>query len=346
MSRRNLAIALSITLACGILAGAQAPTNVLNPASDLAGKTLVTAEGNRTISGTFTYSVPVLFANGTINNPGMAASADNSTGIGMTAGQIRMSLAGTQRFRLNATGLQVYGTTIVDNAGVLQVTNFTPPITAGATDGQFLIGRSSDGKLVLGTLTAGNGIAVSNGSGSSTVAASSYVLDRQVTLQTVVNTGVETSVYTFSVPGNTLSTNKTIRVSGIGDVKDNAAGGPHTWTVRVKYGATTFATDVITNGAASANRGAMLFEFELTAANATNVQKSKMNLWLSDGNVNNATGTHNVTVGTYSGGMAHNVFSTGAEDSTAAKNLVVTFANSIADANMDMRLHTIYTELK
>lgn len=102
-----------------VMLHAQAPTTILNPSSDLAGKTLVTAEGNRTISGTFTYTVPVLFANGTTGAPGVAASADATTGWGLTVGSISGSLGGTQRFLLNGSGLTIYGVNTIDNTGIV-----------------------------------------------------------------------------------------------------------------------------------------------------------------------------------------------------------------------------------
>ena len=119
--RALLTIALFACTMAGSVAvfggGGQAPTNVLNPASDLSGKTLVTAEGNRTISGVFTFSAAPLFPAGTVGLPGIAGSADSSTGLRLSAGSISASLAGTQRLLLDNSGLTVYGVNVVDNTG-------------------------------------------------------------------------------------------------------------------------------------------------------------------------------------------------------------------------------------
>lgn len=118
-----LTVTAAIMVAAFVVsAAAQIPTTILNPASDLQGKTLVTAEGNRTISGTFTYSVPALFATGTTNAPGIVGSADTGTGWGLSVGSISASLGGVQEFLLNSVGLTVYGVKQIDNTGIIMAT--------------------------------------------------------------------------------------------------------------------------------------------------------------------------------------------------------------------------------
>lgn len=59
----------------------------------------------------------------------------------------------------------------------VQLLQLDLPITAanggtgqsGFTDGQFLIGQTSSGNLIKGTLTAGTGMTIANGSGASTI---------------------------------------------------------------------------------------------------------------------------------------------------------------------------------
>jgi hypothetical protein len=134
---RHAAFLLLFLAAFAVVLFAQAPTNVLNPASDLAGKTLVTAEGNRTISGVFTFTAPPLFPAGTVGAPGLSSSADATTGWQLSVGSIGGSLGGVQRFLLNSSGLAIYGVQTVDNTGLVT----TAGLGSGAANaGTFLRG--------------------------------------------------------------------------------------------------------------------------------------------------------------------------------------------------------------
>lgn len=116
MKHKLAALALVVIGACLSLA-AQAPTNVLNPASDLAGKTLVTAEGNRTISGIFSWSVPVRLAPGSSALPGLASTSDQTTGVQFGNGTLGISLSGTQRALFDSNGLTIYANNIIHATG-------------------------------------------------------------------------------------------------------------------------------------------------------------------------------------------------------------------------------------
>lgn len=67
--------------------------------------------------------------------------------------------------------------------------------TSGATDGQVLIGKTSDHTLNLATLTAGSGISVTNGGGSISIAATGA---NQITLLKA-NSGTDTNAGATSV---------------------------------------------------------------------------------------------------------------------------------------------------
>jgi hypothetical protein len=140
-------------------------TGVLNPASDLAGKTLVTAEGDRTISGTFSYSVPALFSTGTLTQPGIAASTDTSTGWRIGPGSINGSVSSTQIVLFDTTGLTIGSVRSIDSAGVVTPAatgvhgTWTPVIGgSGGTSGQTYatqIGSYSQlGKIVIASYQA------------------------------------------------------------------------------------------------------------------------------------------------------------------------------------------------
>ncbi|MFA5053287.1 MAG: hypothetical protein WC565_04475 [Parcubacteria group bacterium] len=65
-------------------------------------------------------------------------------------------------------------------------------------------------------------------------------LNRDVVTATVSGTTSETTVYTYTVPGGTLGTNKMIRLTALMAAGANASG----ITIRVKFGATTIASYV------------------------------------------------------------------------------------------------------
>ncbi len=180
------------------------------------------------------------------------------------------------------------------------------------------------------------------------------VIDREVAVQTVSGTSAETAVYTFSVPGGTLSTNKTLHLSLIGDFTNNI-GSAITFTVRVKYGATTVYSGALTNVNTGSSANPLLLDCEITAGNATNVQRIKAWEFIGATNSGGAagaavtidfTGGGGGTPSLSSGSIQGAVMSTATEDSTAAKNLVVTFQCSNASGSFTAHAYTVYTELK
>jgi len=212
------------------------------------------------------------------------------------------------------------------------------------TNGQLLIGSTGAAPVAAG-LTAGAGITITPAAGAITIAQSSTVgvLDRVVTLVSFSNTAAEQTLYSFAVPGGTLGTNKIIKLSVIGDHLINN-GAPDSLRIKAKYGATTIFDGTIASINNGANRGAFTFDLELVAANATNAQRSKGFLQVGDSTQNNAAGTAGsiLSTNTYTMYGVHNAI---AEDSTASKNLVVTATMGTANAAIDVRVHTVYTEL-
>lgn len=161
-------------LIAGLVAGAGALvsaqiTNVLNSASDLSGHTLVTAEGNRTITGTFLFSVPVHLSAGTSGAPGLSLGTDTTTGVQLGAGSVGFSLSGTQRGLLDSTGLTIFGQQVVDNTGALvgavpsgAIFFFNGACPSGYTEFTSARGRYIVGLVSGGTLNSGIGTALTD----------------------------------------------------------------------------------------------------------------------------------------------------------------------------------------
>jgi hypothetical protein len=157
-----------------------------------------------------------------------------------------------------------------------------------------------------------------------------------VAVATVANTGTETAVYTYAVPGGTLGSTRALRLTLIGDQLQNFAGSD-TLTVRVKYGATTIYTGAFAVGQ-HADRRSFRLECMLSALNATNAQVAVATGVL--GGATTTAGTGAAPASTIEGAHV-----TVAEDSTASKNLVVTIQQQTADTTISFRCHAVHTEL-
>lgn len=148
-----------------------------------------------------------------------------------------------------------------------------------------------------------------------------------VTAETsVTDTTTETTVYTFEVPANTLSTNNLLRLR-IGFYYLNNSGANKRATVKVKYGATTMVTcqtDLLEDSA-SARYG--YIDVALKGDGATNAQEAVM-IGLG---LRSSSGT--IDVGDIVTHFAVSGGGTAAEDSTGALNLVVTVTHDAAHAS-------------
>ncbi len=161
----------------------------------------------------------------------------------------------------------------------------------------------------------------------------------------VVNTAVETTAFTFSVPGGTLGTSKTLRLRIIGDF----LCGTTTSTVqtRVKFGATTiFDGGIGVNVATSASRRSFDIGLDLHAKGATNLQVATAYWYLGAPGTAGTTGwpvfNNNPNFNLHWGfsGVNNGI----AVDSTGAQNLVVTFQWNNAAVDNSVRVLTARLE--
>jgi hypothetical protein len=168
------------------------------------------------------------------------------------------------------------------------------------------------------------------------------ILSRDVTVFDNVSSAAETTVYTFTVPANTLSTTRALDIRLWCDFLNNS-GANRTLQIRLKYGATTWLDVTSSNIVTSATRYPIFAQAQLSAANATNAQYGAGQVIFG-----NTTGVSGVGVGgqgnTSNDGFigVHNAL---AEDSTTALALAVTFQNSFSAATVSSRCLAVQVTL-
>lgn len=162
------------------------------------------------------------------------------------------------------------------------------------------------------------------------------LLARDVTTDDVVNSLVETTVFTASIAGGTLGSDRGMRLTLIGDYLNNAGVTPNL-VVRAKYGVTSFAAATFIAIPANASRRALVIDAVLSAAGATNAQVASARITL--GAVGSALGTTLTPTSNFVG-----VRNAHAIDSTSAQTLSVTFEHDTADANISARALSVLVE--
>lgn len=207
-----------------------------------------------------------------------------------------------------------------------------------AAEGEIVIGAS--GGAMIGTPTGGDkGAGTVNASGYFINGAPiSYVIDRDVTSVTVSNSTTETSVYSFTVAGGTLSTNRMIRVTLLAVSLNNTGSAAHNMYIKFKYGGVTFADLNLSHSTAAATEKAVIAVSELSGKNATNAQightDARMSATLPVAAANAAIETQRITSHPYM-----------TVDSTVNQTLEITAQFTAADPNLYITVHSVQVEL-
>lgn len=161
---------------------------------------------------------------------------------------------------------------------------------------------------------------------------------RDVSIQDVVSSASETTVFSTTITGGDLSTTRQLALSLVGDYLNNT-GGQDTLTVRVKYGGTTFFTTTVTLSQ-SANRRGLDLTFLLSAANSASAQYSKGKL--SVGLANTASGDAGTVGEEFDMVAVHNA---GAVSSGTDQTFAVTFQLGTNSASISGRCLCAVLEL-
>ena len=168
-----------------------------------AGDAFFVQSGNTGAGETYVMNTTgtITFGTTAINFVQISSAQIYSAGTGLTLTGTQFSLTTPVATTLGGTGLTTFGATnrAIFSSGTTTLTAGTLPTAAGGTghtsftDGQILIGKSSDGTLEKSTLTQGTGITITNGSGAITITNSAPD-------QTVSLTGSGTTTITGSYP--------------------------------------------------------------------------------------------------------------------------------------------------
>lgn len=157
----------------------------------------------------------------------------------------------------------------------------------------------------------------------------------------VVNTTNETTLITYTVPAGLLSgTDRTLRLELHGDQLNNS-GSSDTWTLRIKYGATTMYADS-TTWATNAVR--MNWHCHAVVGNVSGASDQYVNAFFATSTRGGATTGNGELDGS---GLSYQVLSgTAAENSATALALAVTLQHSVANASTSFRMKVgrIYLE--
>ena len=175
----------------------------------------------------------------------LAASGGSLTG---SNAQSWMSIAGTWNTTGTPTAVEVAITDTASNAASLLFNLLVGGVS------KFKVGK--DGAVTV------SGVALITAAGKITSISSTYFADLPVvktilvkTADTeVVSTDVETTVFTGTVPAGTLSTNRGIELTLVGNIENTGSGGTRNPVVTIKYGGTTVFTGILGSIADGANR--------------------------------------------------------------------------------------------
>lgn len=153
------------------------------------------------------------------------------------------------------------------------------------------------------------------------------VLDKSTTSQTVSSSVALTSIYSFSIPANKLSTNRTLELTLTG-YYSNTSGGNSTLAFTGVYGGTTFLTGSTFRNFQTATTGPIVLTIRLNANGTTNSQRAVST-------VEHITDATTVAAGTLGATTVLSAFhDTLAEDSTAAKTFSVSVQHGTSAATI------------
>lgn len=220
-----------------------------------AGDAFFVQSGNTGAGETYVMNTTgtITFGTTAINFVQVSAAQIYSAGTGLTLNGTEFSLTSPVATTLGGTGLTTFGAAnrALYSSGTTTLTAGTLPVAAGGTgqtsytDGQLLIGRTSDGTLLKGTIASGgSGLTVNNGAGAITI--TNTAPDQTVTLTAGGTTTITGSYPNFNITSNDQYVGTVTSVSGTGTVNGLTLTGTVTSTGSLTLGGTLSGVDLTT----------------------------------------------------------------------------------------------------
>jgi hypothetical protein len=217
-----------------------------SPAGLSEGSTVFVQQGTTGAGETYTCNTvgTITFGTTNITFAQISSAQIYSAGTGLTLTGTQFSLTNPVATTLGGTGLATFGAAnrAIFSSGTTTLTAGTLPHQAGGTgftsytDGQLLIGKSSDGSLAKAALTAGTAISISNGSGAITV--TNTAPDQTVTLTGGGTTTITGAYPNFNITSADQFVGTVTSVSGTGTVNGLTLTGTVTSTGSLTLGGT------------------------------------------------------------------------------------------------------------
>lgn len=211
-----------------------------------AGDAFFVTSGNTGAGETYVMNTTgtITFGTTAINFVQVSSAQIYSAGTGLTLTGTQFSLTNPVATTLGGTGLTTFGSAnrAIYSSGTTTLVAGTLPHEAGGTgftsytDGQLLIGKSLDGSLAKGTLTAGTSISISNGSGAITV--TNTAPDQVVSLTGGGTTTITGAYPNFNITSADQYVGTVTSVSGTGTVSGITLTGTVTSTGSLTLGGT------------------------------------------------------------------------------------------------------------
>jgi len=222
------------------------------------GSTVFVQQGATGAGETYTCNTPGVITFGTTNITFAQVSSAQiysaGTGLTLTGTQFSLSPVGTAGTYGSASQVPVITTNAQGQVSSVTNTNIAiagTAITSGTvavayggtgqttyTDGQLLIGNTTGNTLAKATLTAGTGIAITNGAGSITVAATNN--------GTVTSVAVSGGTTGLTTSGGPITGSGTITLAGTLVVANGGTGATTQSGARTGLGATTLGSNLFT----------------------------------------------------------------------------------------------------
>lgn len=221
--------------------------------------------------------------------------------------------------------------TFPDAAASVLTTNAAVTVAQGGTGAATLtshgvvVGQGTSAAVATSAGTAGQFL-VSGGASADPTFQTLTILDKSTTEQSVASSVASTSVYSFSVPANTLSTNRTLRLTVTG-FYGNTSGGNSTFAMSSVFGATTIASGSLTTFA-TATGGAVTLVILINANGATGSQRATATINMVP------SGVSGLATFSQSGLVNVAYHDALAEDTTGAKTLSVSVQHGTSAASI------------